>query len=93
MQSGETVMRDGTLPDNSKLYDDKLMAVEMEGSGFAAVSELLGLNWLIFRGISDFGDPEKGDRVQPNAALAAATYAYEFLRSGVAVSQSFDIVF
>lgn len=79
IQSGEQVDRSGTLPRNSRTYHDKLAAVEMEGMGFAIMCKSLGLDWMIFRGVSDFGDRHKGDRMQSTAALMAALYARAFV--------------
>ncbi len=79
VQAGEKVVRDGSLPKNSREHHDKLNAVEMEGMGFSIICKALELSWLIFRGISDFGDRRKGDSVQANAALMAALYAKKFI--------------
>ncbi|MFN3239565.1 MAG: hypothetical protein ACE37D_21280 [Pseudomonadales bacterium] len=77
--SGEKVLRNGKLPKYAKEHHDQLVAVEMEGQGFAASSDHCGIPWMVIRGISDFGDPHKGDNWQYVAALAAASMAKVFL--------------
>lgn len=77
--AGEKLRRDGKLPSMAKRYGDKIMAVEMEGSGFAAACRQKSVDWLIFRGISDYGDPKKSDTWQPIAAFHAALAAKSFI--------------
>jgi len=79
--SGEKLLADGTLPELRKTYHDKVRALEMEGSGFARACEQYSVPWMIFRGISDYGDGDKGDEWQVPSALAAATCALLFLKS------------
>ena len=54
----------------------------MEGSGFASACEEYGVPWLVFRGISDYGDRDKPlfQQWQTTAALSAATCAVDFLK-------------
>ena len=42
---------------------------------------MLELDWLVFRGISDFGNRKKKDRQQALAATSAATLLVQFLKS------------
>lgn len=79
--SGEKLIRDGTLPELAKDYHDKTMAAEEEAGGFCKACEEHNIPWLVFRGISDFGDPSKTKKVQSMAALAAATAAATFLKT------------
>jgi len=61
--------------------DEKCRAGEMEAAGFvrACESEHLGFPWIIFRGISDFGDDRKDDNFQVLAAKSACIAAKLFL--------------
>jgi len=79
--SGEKLVADGSLPAMRKEYHEEGVALEMEGSGFASCCREHTVPWLIFRGISDHGDPEKSalGRWQAPAALAAATLIRTFL--------------
>jgi len=79
--AGEKLLADGSLPEMQQEFHNKVRAAEMEGSGFAGVCDEYAIPWLVFRGISDFGDPEKDDTWQGVAALAAATAAHTFLKS------------
>ena len=51
-----------------------MLALEMEGAGFAATGDAPPQGWLAVRGISDYGGPEKNDSWRAAAALAAAAY-------------------
>jgi hypothetical protein len=55
------------------------MAIEMEGSGFASSCDKKKISWLVFRGISDYGDMKKRDKMQALTALHAALAAKTFL--------------
>ncbi len=78
--SGEKVIADGSLQIKREEYTDEMRALEMEGSGFAAAWHKHDIPWLIFRGISDYGEQsKKGTKVwQTTAALAAATATVNF---------------
>jgi nucleoside phosphorylase len=77
--TGEKLRRDGKLPSIARRFGDRFMAIEMEGSGFASSCEAKGIPWLVFRGISDYGDMKKRDLWQPVAALDAALAAKAFI--------------
>jgi nucleoside phosphorylase len=65
-----------------KQYHQEVLAAEMEGSGFARACREHAVPWLVFRGISDFGDANKsklGDW-KATAALSAATAVVAFLK-------------
>jgi nucleoside phosphorylase len=82
--SGEKIIADGKTIDKlrEKLHS-KILAAEMEGSGFARACKECGIPWLVFRGISDFGDPKtKNDLWQSVSALAASTATKVFLERG-----------
>lgn len=50
-------------------------AIEMEASGIADATWTSGRQYLVIRGISDYGDASKNDVWQSYAAIAAAAYA------------------
>lgn len=54
-------------------------AMEMEGKGIARSSFLNGLEWLVVRGVSDYGDRHTRDVWRCYAALAAASYVRALL--------------
>jgi nucleoside phosphorylase len=81
--SGEKLRRDGVLPELAAQQSDEIIAVEMEGAGFAATCDDKGIGWLVFRGISDFADMKKRDTWQPLAALHAALAAKCFIEHGL----------
>lgn len=84
--SGEAVLADGSLDTLAKRFgDDRLIAGEMESAGFCTAAERSSTPWLTIRGISDFGNPQSKDgrakdRFHHFASVAAASYAYQFLR-------------
>ena len=82
--SGEKLLADGSLEEIRLRYDDRILAGEMEGIGFAIASVKSQVPWLIIRGISDFGDPltkdgRLKDRFHHSAANSAASWARVFL--------------
>lgn len=81
--AGEKLLDDGSLPEMREEYHDKVRAAEMEGSGFARACEEDGIQWLVFRGISDFGEDTSSrvrQRWKLTSALSAATAAVSFLK-------------
>ncbi len=56
-------------------------AVEMEGSGIADATWAYGKDYLLVRGVSDYGDPWKNDVWQGYAAVVAAAYARALLET------------
>ena len=59
IMSGEKLIADGSLPDMQGTYHDKVRAGDQESHGFAKLCENRNINWMVFRGISDFGDGDK----------------------------------
>ena len=49
--------------------------------------------WAVFRGISDYADPKKGDKWQVAAAVAAAAAAKEFLSQSYCPPEERDELF
>jgi nucleoside phosphorylase len=81
--AGEQLIADGRLPELRAAKDDNIRSCDMEGSGFAQSCRDQGVQWLLFRGISDYGDPNKTEceRWHPVAALAAAKAARTFIQT------------
>lgn len=77
--AGEKLFADGSV-EKMRKFDERIRAASMEDSGFAQVAESKGLAWCVFRGISDFGDPYKGNNWQFIATTAAASAAVTFLK-------------
>ncbi len=78
--SGEKVRRDDGLIDLSGVegLHRRIKLADMESYGFA-VGAGQG-DWVVFRGISDFGDTEKNDEWQQVAATTACVAARIFLQ-------------
>jgi nucleoside phosphorylase len=81
--AGEKLLADGSLPHMQAEYHDRVRAAEMEGSGFASICDEYAIPWLVFRGISDFGDPDKpkSEVWRTTSVLAAASAARAFIKS------------
>ncbi|WP_173163435.1 CATRA conflict system CASPASE/TPR repeat-associated protein [Phytohabitans suffuscus] len=62
----------------ARRYD--LRAIEMEGSGIGSSAFAGGRDWLVVRGISDYGDRRLGRLWRPYAAAVAAAYTRALLR-------------
>jgi len=80
--SGEKLIANGTIDSMREDYHDRTCAAEMEGAGFARLCEEHGVPWVVFRGISDYGDIEKSDLWQSTSALSATTAAKIFVTKG-----------
>lgn len=76
--SGEQVLEEDTLKSICK-YDDLIRAGEMEGYGFAHACQELGIDWLIIRGISDFGNREDRKKWATVATIMACSFLKIFL--------------
>lgn len=83
--SGEKLLRDGkVLARLRRRMHGRIEVGEMEAAGVAtACAEVSpSIPWLIFRGISDFGDRRKSDNFHDYAARMAAAVAVDFLQHG-----------
>lgn len=78
--AGEKLIADGSLPALRVSLDEEIRACDMEGSGFAEACHTAGRQWLMFRGISDYGDPDKDKKWQGVAALHAMLVVVKFLK-------------
>lgn len=66
--------------------DDRLRAIDMESAGFggACCAAPDQPQWMVIRGVSDFGTPEsKKEHRRPIAALSAAILLREFISRGL----------
>jgi nucleoside phosphorylase len=78
--AGEKFMANGGLPRMRFEYHERVRAADMEGSGFASSCKKHRTPWLVFRGISDFGEKNRPKGMKLPAALAAATAVHTFLQ-------------
>lgn len=79
--SGEKLIADGAMDERRAEYHERIRAAEMEGVGFARLCQEHDVPWLVLRGISDYGDPNKSDLWQLTSAVSAATAAKIFLEN------------
>lgn len=79
--SGEELVEDGSGPERAAVHD-RIMALEMEGAGFADACEHVGIPWFVVRGLADAGEPERSKAWQWTAAAAAASFAHSFVMKG-----------
>lgn len=83
--TGAKLIADGkTLYNLRENYHEKGKSADKEGSGFASACEEASIKWLIFKGISDYGDENKSesDNFQIPYSLSAAVAAQSFLENG-----------
>lgn len=81
--AGSRLIEDSRLVRERDSSHGRLLAAEMEGAGFAAAaSELEASNWLVVRGISDFGDIERAKRWQFAATYAGAALVRDAMAKG-----------
>lgn len=76
--SGEKLLGEDTLESICK-YDDLIRAGEMEGYGFAHACQEPGIDWLVIRGISDFGNREDRKKWATVATIMACSFLKIFL--------------
>ena len=69
----------------------KVEAVEMEAAGFEAACRRAHTDWLVIRGISDFGDKFKSDDFHTFASTAVAVALESFLQVGLHLVSSTNI--
>lgn len=89
--SGDKLVANNSLEEKRSEYHEGMRALDMEASGFAPTCEEKGVPWLVFRGISDFGNPKTKDQKdsvtksrkvwQKTAALSAATALINFIEN------------
>jgi len=79
--AGEKLIADDSLPQLKDEIDERIRGGEMESTGFAQACEdnTPPIDWAPFRGVSDFGGPDKRKDWQHVAALSAATMLLDFL--------------
>ncbi len=87
--SGEKLLRDPRFLWSLKRgVHGRIEVGEMEAAGVAAAAKRSSTPWIVFRGISDFGDPRKSDSFHDYAARMASLFAVDFIRSGVEFLES-----
>ena len=81
--SGEKLLRDSTRLVRFHGIHGKTEVAEMEALGFVEACRRERVDWLVVRGISDFGDQFKSDKFHRLATLASATVLVDFLHYGL----------
>ena len=76
--AGETLFEDDSGDIWSKVHD-RAYAMEMEGAGFASSCKHLRSEWMVVRGVADYGEGDHSKEWQGVAAAAAASFARSFL--------------
>jgi nucleoside phosphorylase len=95
--SGEKLVADGSLEVMRSEFHERTRALDQESSGFAQACEEAGVPWIVFRAISDFGDPQTKDaepgtrdrkQSQLPAAMVAAVCALQFAIDALSADES-----
>lgn len=73
--SGEKLLADGKKIKELSEKHDYFIVSEMEAAGFAMACRSNDVDWIIIRGITDFGDEFKNDTFHYSASLSAAVAA------------------
>ena len=79
--SGEKIL-DQDFLSRIGTHNDLVVAGDQEGWGFAETCSDEDRDWMVIRGISDFGDKETRKRMALAASIAASTYLHTFLKHG-----------
>ncbi len=84
--SGEKLIADGRLLPGLREHEEGIRAAEMEGAGFGRACETASypVQWLVIRGVSDWGDAEKSRPHEEQSQERAATAALRFWHAFVA---------
>ena len=95
--SGTDLAADGSVRSLIYEYDERARLYEMEASGFACTCDELGVPWLVFKGVSDFGDPKTKDTLNGDeksrkiwqllASLSASAAALNFLENDYLIQE------
>jgi len=87
--SGEKLLRDPrVLAGLRGELHGRIELGEMEAAGIAEACRRLRTDFLIVRGVSDFGDNKKADNAHRLASASAAAVCADFLREGLMIQQS-----
>lgn len=91
--SGEKVIVDDFLQKLSDGTDNKIIAGETEGYGFAVASINKKIPWVVLRGISDYGEPASKDGSEKDkyhlpAVASAASFMRFFIENGLEIDLS-----
>lgn len=78
--AGERLFADGSLKKMLVDVDNRIRAGDQEDSGFGQACDDFEIDWQVFRGISDYGNPRKHKLWQEFAALSAAAALASFLK-------------
>lgn len=82
--SGEKLLKDPSILENIRNNQHGRVKVgEMEAIGLAKACQIMRRDWLVIRGISDFGDAYKSDVFHPLASQTAATVLADFIQYGL----------
>jgi nucleoside phosphorylase len=81
--SGEKLLRDPSRLERIHCIHGKTEVGEMEALGFVQACRRERVDWLVVRGISDFGDQFKSDKFHRLATMAASTVLVDFLHHGL----------
>jgi nucleoside phosphorylase len=76
--AGDTLVEDSEQAKELALHD-QAYALEMEGAGFAATFSHLNSDWMVVRGLADFGEADRDKAWQGFATGAAASFVRSFL--------------
>lgn len=76
--SGEKILAPGTMAELARA-NDQVAAGDQEAYGFASACDDENVDWMVIRGVSDFGDREQRKRYALLASASAASYAFAYL--------------
>lgn len=89
--AGGQLLEDGSLPKLRKRFHDRVLAAEMEGVGFANACGRLEIEWLVVRGIADYGEAHRRKHWQLPATFAAAVCVRRMLAHRLLFSRLWEL--
>ncbi len=83
MASGNVVVKDGVTWDMLKALGVRtVLGLEMEAAAIAQTAQRLAVpHWVVVKGVMDYADPKKDDRIKSFAARASAEVLLRLLQS------------
>lgn len=90
MASGNVVVKDGLTWEMLRRYGVRsVVGLEMEASAMGRAAFDAGLDqWVVAKGVMDYADPNKADRIKPFAARASAEVLFAFLAERMSASRT-----
>lgn len=92
MPSGNVVVKDGITWDKLKVWGVRtVLGLEMEAATIGSIAGNLNVpRWVVVKGVMDYADPRKNDRIKSFSATASAEVLFKFLQIQLKKDKDFE---